>query len=141
MKNAVIGSTTTFARMYDVLTQAISSLRRAEIARHLRQRDVDDRGVEHLHDGGRDQAEEDEPAIRNGFVGIDVRRNWSCLCRHVSRVDEGVRGERPETGAKFLTGQYSRKLISPNLRPTAGRVHPRAVVVCHPLVHSCRGRG
>ena len=70
-----------------MLTQPISSLRRAEVAGHLRQRDVDDGGVEHLHDRGRDQAEQDEPAVRNGFVGVDARRNWSCLCCHVSRVD------------------------------------------------------
>ena len=43
--------------------------RGAEVAGHLRQRDVDDGGVEHLHDRGRDQAEQDEPArARDGLV-------------------------------------------------------------------------
>ena len=37
--------------------------RRAEVARHLRQRDVDDRGVEHFHDRGGDQAEQDDPPV------------------------------------------------------------------------------
>src|ERR1019366_6151637 len=38
-------------------------LRGAEVAGHVRQGNVDDGGVEHLHDGRGDQAEEDEPAI------------------------------------------------------------------------------
>ena len=83
MKNAVIGSTTTFARMYEVLTHAISSRGGAEVAGHLREGDVDDRGVEHFHHRGRDEAEEDEPAVGDAFFG--VVRSGDSLCGHESR--------------------------------------------------------
>ena len=49
--------------MYDGATQAISSCVAPRLPGHLRQRDVDDGGVEHLHHRRRDQAEEDEPAV------------------------------------------------------------------------------
>ena len=56
-------------------------MRGAEIAGHLGQGHVDDRGVQHLHDRGGDQAEQDQPPIAHdvGLAGVGV--NGGALAR------------------------------------------------------------
>ena len=79
----------------------------AEIPGHLRQRHVDDRGVEHLHDRGGDEAEQDEPAGAPDALGFVVV------------------GGRPAVGCGFSMASVV------TYHPVVGRVGPEKLVgVC-----------
>ncbi len=63
--------------------------RRAQIAGHLRQRDVDDGGVEHLHHRRGDEAGEDEPARARDVLLVRLvgRQRAAAAARHRTDTD------------------------------------------------------
>ena len=91
---------------------------RTEVARHLRQRHVDDRGVQHLEDSRSNQPEQDDPALAGDILEIRTMSDRMFFCgpvRHYMRSrGHLLAGPAVSVADKSALARTSQKAGTPN---------------------------